>query len=192
MKSDKWQVASDKGQAAGASPLPPATNHLRIGAALFNGDHGHLADEIARLEEAGLDFIHHDVFDGHFVADLGFSPHTIAALRPLTDLTFEVHLGVTNVRHVAPQLVDAGADLIIFHAESSTMLYEDIFFVRELGVPVGLAFTLGTPLTMLEPVVSLINAALLLSRVTGEGRRSVFGATSSTQACGVSSLRRQP
>lgn len=144
---------------------------LRIGAALFNGDHGRLADEVARLEAAGLDFIHHDVFDGHFVPDLGFSPRTIAALRPLTTLPFEVHLGVTNTRHVAPQLVDAGVDLIIFHVESSTMLYEDIFFVRGLGVRVGLAFTLGTPLALLEPVITLVDAILLLSRVTGEGSR---------------------
>ncbi len=144
---------------------------LRLGAALFNGDHGRLADEIARLEAAGLDFIHHDVFDGHFVADLGFSPHTIAALRPLTALPFEVHLGVTNPRHVAQQLAEAGADLILFHVESSAMLFEDIFFVQELGVKVGLAFTLGTSLTVLEPVVTLIDSILLLSRVTGEGSR---------------------
>ena len=144
---------------------------LRLGAALFNGDHARLADEIARLEAAGLDFIHHDVFDGHFVADLGFSPRTIAALRPLTDLPFEVHLGVTNLRHVAPQVAEAGADLILFHVESSAMLFEDIFFVQDLGVKVGLAFTLGTPLTVLEPVVTLIDSILLLSRVTGEGSR---------------------
>ncbi len=148
-----------------------ADGRLRLGAALFNGDHGRLADEIARLEAAGLDFIHHDVFDGHFVADLGFSPRTIAALRPLTALPFEVHLGVTNLRHIAPQLAEAGADLILFHVESSAMLFEDIFFVQELGVKVGLAFTLGTPLTVLEPVVTLIDSILLLARVTGEGSR---------------------
>lgn len=150
---------------------PQEDPKLRIGAALFNGDHGRLADEVARLEAAGLDFIHHDVFDAHFVADLGFSPRTIAALRPLTRLPFEVHLGVTNIRHVAPQLAAAGVDLILFHVESSTTLYEDIFFVRKLGVQVGLAFTLGTPLALLEPVVTLVDAILLLSRVTGEGSR---------------------
>jgi ribulose-phosphate 3-epimerase len=109
------------------------------------------------------------VFDGHFVPDLGFSPHTIAALRPLTGLPFEVHLGVTNVRHVVPQLVDAGADLILFHVESSPMLYEDLFFVRGLGVRVGLVFTLGAALAQLDPVLTMLDAVLLLSRVTGEG-----------------------
>ena len=137
------------------------TATLRLGAALFNSDHGHLADEVARLEAAGLDFIHHDVFDGHFVGDLGFSPRTIAALRPLTDLPFEVHLGVTNVRHVAPQLADAGTDLLIFHVESVSMLYETMFFVKDLGMKVGLAFTLGTPLSQLEPVITLTDAVLL-------------------------------
>ena len=171
MKSGKLKVESG---ASEAGNLQPAPCHLRIGAALFNGDHGHLADEIARLEAAGLDFIHHDVFDGHFVPDLGFPPRTIAALRPLTTLPCEVHLGVTNVRHVAPQLVDAGTDLIIFHIESATMPYEDIFFVRELGVRVGLAFTMGTPISQLEPLVTMLDAVLLLSRVTGEGSRGAI------------------
>lgn len=149
------------------SPASP----LRLGAALFNGDHGHLADEVARLEAVGLDFIHLDVFDGHFVPDMGFSPRTIAQLRRLGRLPFEVHLGVKNLRHVAPRLADAGVDLILFHVESSTMLYEDLFFVRELGVRVGLAITLGTPISVLEAVISQLDAVLLLSRVTGEGSR---------------------
>lgn len=144
---------------------------LRLGSALFNGDHGRLAEEVARLEAAGLDFIHLDVFDGHFVSDLGFPPRTIAALRPLTQLPFEVHLGAIDPLRFVPYLAEAGADLIILHVESITMLYEAVFTVREYGVRVGLAFTLGTSLALLEPVVSLIDAVLLLSRVTGEGAR---------------------
>ncbi|NJN97786.1 MAG: ribulose-phosphate 3-epimerase [Anaerolineales bacterium] len=144
---------------------------IRLGAALFNGDHGRLADEVARLEAAGLDFLHLDVFDGHFVSDLGFPPRTIAALRPLTRLPFEVHLGAIDPLRFVPHLADAGVDLIIFHVESVAMLYEAIFNIRERQVKVGLAVTLGTPVTVLEPVISRIDAVLLLSRVTGEGTR---------------------
>jgi len=144
---------------------------LRLGAALFNGDHGRLAEEVTRLEEAGLDFIHLDVFDGHFVSDLGFPPRTIATLRPLTALPFEVHLGAVDPLRFVPHLVQAGVDLILFHIESVPMLYETIFMVREQGVKAGLAVTLGTPVSHVEPVISLLDAVLLLSRVTGEGSR---------------------
>lgn len=142
---------------------------FRLGAALFNGDHARLADEVARLEEAGLDFIHHDVFDGHFVSDLGFPPRTIAALRPLTKLPFEIHLGAVDPMRFVPHLADAGTDLLIFHLESVAMLYEAIFKVKQHKIRVGLAVTLGTPMTALEPVITLVDAVLLLSRVTGEG-----------------------
>jgi ribulose-phosphate 3-epimerase len=144
---------------------------LRLGAALFNGYHARLGEEIARLEAAGLDFIHHDVFDGHFVSDLGFPPRTIAALRPLTKLPFEVHLGAVDPMRFVPHLAEAGTDLLIFHLESVAMLYEAIFKVREHNINVGLAVTLGTPMAALEPVITLIDAVLLLSRVTGEGVR---------------------
>jgi ribulose-phosphate 3-epimerase len=146
-------------------------SQIRLGAALFNGDHGRLADEVARLEAAGLDFLHLDVFDGHFVSDLGFPPRTIAALRPLTRLPFEVHLGAVDPLRFVPHLAESGVDLIIFHVESVVMLYEAIFNIREHKVKVGLAVTLGTPVTVLEPVISRIEAVLLLSRVTGEGTR---------------------
>jgi len=144
---------------------------VRLGAALFNGDHGHLADEVRRLEAAGLDLIHLDVFDGYFVADLGFPLRTIAALRPLTKLPFEVHVGVRDPRRFIAPLVEAGADLILLHIESVAMPYEALFHVRQHNVCAGLAVTLGTPVSVLEPVIADMDAVLLLSRVTGEGVR---------------------
>ncbi len=142
---------------------------LRLGAALFNADHTRLGAEVARLEGAGLDFIHLDVFDGRFVSDLGFAPRTIAALRPLTHLPFEVHLGSIEPLRFIPPLAAAGSDLIIFHLESVAMVYEAVFLAREYNIKVGLAVTLGTPLVVVEPVIDLVDAVLLLSRVTGEG-----------------------
>ena len=144
---------------------------VRLGAALFNGDHGRLAEEVARVEAAGLDFIHLDVFDGYFVPDSGFAPRTIAALRSLTRLPFEVHLGVKEPLRFASSLVDAGVDLILAHIESTQLIHETLFAIRALGVRVGVALALGTALAFVEPLIGQVDAILLLSRVTGEGAK---------------------
>lgn len=159
------------GTPARTSAPVPAAPAVRLGAALFNGDHGRLADEVARLEKAGLDFIHLDVFDGYFVPDVGFSPRTIAALRRLSRLPFEVHMGVSEPMRFIPALAEAGADLILFHIESARMPFETAFAVRSLKVRAGVALSLGTPLSVLEPLLGSIDAVLLLSRVTGEGTK---------------------
>jgi ribulose-phosphate 3-epimerase len=157
-----------------AHKQPNAPRAIRLGGALFNADHGRLAEEIRRLEASGLDFVHIDVYDGHFVSDLGFPPRTVEALRPLTTLPFEVHLGARDPVRFVPALAQAGADAVICHIECMSMAYEDIFKIRACGVKVGLAFSLGTSLETLKPVAAFVDAVLLLSRVTGEGS---FGAS---------------
>jgi ribulose-phosphate 3-epimerase len=144
---------------------------LRIGSAFFNADHTHLAGELLRLEQAGIDFLHFDVFDGHFVNELAFAPRTIEALRKLTALPFEVHLAANDPLRFLPALARSGVNLVFLPAESTPLLYEAIFSVREQGLKVGLCLALATPLAVLEPVLSLLDAVLLLGRVTGEGAR---------------------
>jgi len=152
----------------------PPPRGVRLGAALYNGDHARLGDEIGRLEAAGLDFVHLDVFDGHFVPDIGFAPRTIAALRPLTKLAFEVHLGAAEPLRILPALVEAGVDLVLIHIESLPLPYEALRLARTYGCKIGLALTLGTSISHLGPVVTLVDSVLLLSRVTGEGAQGSF------------------
>ena len=160
-----WQ--SNRPISSRAGPMGKAM--LRIGAALFNGDHGRLTEEVKRLEQAGLDFIHFDVYDGNFVADLGFAPRTIESLRPLTDLPFEIHLGVTNPDSLIPALIDSGSNRILCHIESMQLVYESLYKMKQSGVQIGLAFTVGTFIGKIDSVLNMIDSVLLLSRVTGEG-----------------------
>jgi hypothetical protein len=86
------------------------SEHVRIGSAIFNADHGHLADAVTGLDRAGIDFIHWDVFDAHFIPDLGFPPRTLQAVRSLTQVPFEVHLAVADLRTFIAPLAKAGAN----------------------------------------------------------------------------------
>src|SRR5688572_9505957 len=115
---------------------------FRIGAALFNADHTRLGEELRRTEAAGVDFIHLDVFDGYFVPDQGFPARTIKALRPLSQLPFEVHLAADEPTRFLPALADAGVDLVFLPAESTPLLYETIYTVREKGMKAGLCLAL--------------------------------------------------
>lgn len=151
--------------------LATEASPLRLGAALFNGDHARLGDELQRLDEARLDFVHLDVFDGTLVPDLAFPPRTIAALRPLTRLPFEAHVASSEPLRLLPALAEAGVERILFHVEGAPMVHETVFSIRELGMSPGVALGLGAPLAWLQSALPLVDAVLLLSRVTGEGAR---------------------
>jgi len=143
----------------------------RIGAALFNADHTRLGEELRRTEAAGVEFFHMDVFDGYFVPDQAFPARTIKSLRPLSRLPFEVHLAVNEPLRFLPALADAGVDLVFLPAESTPLLYETVYAVRERGMQAGLCLALGTPLSLLPATLPMLDAVLLLGRVTGEGKR---------------------
>lgn len=144
---------------------------VRIGSALFNADHTRLGEELRRAESAGVDFFHFDVFDGYFVSGQGFPARTVKWLRPLSQLPFEVHLAANEPLRFIEQLADAGVDLVFLPAESTRLLYEAIYAVRELKIKVGLCLALGTPLDLLSATLPMLDAVLLLGRVTGEGAR---------------------
>ncbi|HET7771038.1 MAG TPA: hypothetical protein VFN74_19855, partial [Chloroflexota bacterium] len=136
-----------------------------------NADHTRLAAELHAVEQAGLDFLHLDVFDGYAVPDQGFPARTIAALRPLTKLPFEVHLTARDPLRFVPQLAAAGVNLIFLPAETTPFLYEATYELRQRSLQPGICLALGTPLTVLEPILPMVQSVLLLGRVTGEGPR---------------------
>ncbi|MBV9470118.1 MAG: hypothetical protein JOZ57_12855, partial [Abitibacteriaceae bacterium] len=144
---------------------------VRLGSALFNANHTRLGEELKRVAAAGIDFLHFDVFDGYFVPDQAFPARTIQALRHLTQLPFEVHLAANEPMRFLDALAKAGVDLVYLPAESTPLVYETIYAVREKGMKAGLCLALGTPLSLLSSTLPMLDAVLLLGRVTGEGQR---------------------
>jgi len=142
---------------------------IEIVPSVLPADFSNLGEECRRLGEAGVDRIQWDVMDGNFVPNLTFGPDVIAACRPHTDVRFEAHLMVADPDLMAAQYVDAGCDLLIVHAESSTHLHRTLARVRELGAAAAVALNPSTPITAVENVLDLVEMVLVMTVNPGFG-----------------------
>ncbi len=132
-------------------------------------DFGNLADEVGRLEAAGVKAIHLDVMDGHFVPNLSFGLPLVEAIRRLTDLPLDVHLMISNPGDYLSRYVEAGADLLTIHTEvidDARPLLEEI---RSLGAGAGLALNPPTPVAAIETALPACDFVLVMSVMPGFG-----------------------
>lgn len=135
-------------------------------------DFGNLEREIARLEEAGVQALHLDVMDGHFVPNLTYGMPIVAGIRKLTKLPIDVHLMIAQPSKYVSQFVDAGADCLTIHAEIEEDLTEVLESIRSSGVSSGLALNPETPLQMVDRVLPLCDLLLIMSVNAGFGGQS--------------------
>lgn len=140
-----------------------------IAPSILSADFTRLAAELEDLERAGADVIHVDVMDGHFVPNLTFGPPVIRALRPLTDLPFDVHLMIEEPDRHLDEYREAGADWISVHAEAVPHLHRTLGRIHDLGALPGVAVNPGTPLSAVEEVLPECHHVLLMSVNPGFG-----------------------
>jgi len=140
-----------------------------IAPSILSADFGRLAEQVSEAAEAGADWIHVDVMDGHFVPNITIGPAVTSAVRQATDLPVDVHLMIEEPDRYLSAFTDAGADYITVHQEVCTHLHRTIERIRNLGVHPGVTLNPATSLEALAEVIHEVDLALVMSVNPGFG-----------------------
>ncbi len=136
---------------------------VKIAPSILSADFSRLGDEIKAVEDAGADWIHVDVMDGHFVPNITIGPPVIESIRKVTKLPLDVHLMIEHADCYIKSFAEAGADLLTVHVEACPHLNRTLQTIRELNVRAGVVLNPATPLSSLEEVLHEIDMVLLMS-----------------------------
>lgn len=141
----------------------------QISASLLNADHARLGDEVRRAVEGGVDSLHFDVMDGHFVDAITIGAVAVEAVRPIASVPYHAHLMVSRPLRQARAFAQAGSDLIVAHVEADDDAAEVIAAIHEAGRSAGLAINPETPVEAVLPYLGSIELLLVMSVHPGRG-----------------------
>ncbi len=142
---------------------------IKISPSILSADFTRLGEEIKAVEEAGADYIHIDVMDGHFVPNITIGPMIVKAAKKATNLPLDVHLMIENPENYIEEFVSAGSDIITVHAEACRHLHSTVGMIKKAGVKAGVSLNPATPLIFFDDILEDIDLALLMSVNPGFG-----------------------
>jgi ribulose-phosphate 3-epimerase len=142
---------------------------IKISPSILSCDFAYLAKELKAVTQAGADNIHIDVMDGHFVPNITLGPEIIKAMRPHSNLPFDVHLMINNVEKYIKPFAEAGSDMITFHIEAVQNKTELISLIKSFGKKVGVSIKPKTPAIAIKEIIDVLDLILVMTVEPGFG-----------------------
>jgi len=136
---------------------------IKTSASLMCANFCNLQEDVRKLERGGIDWLHFDIMDDHFVPNITLGPVIIEALRDKTNLPFDAHLQITDPAFFIPLISKAGCDIITFHVETTCQLFRIVDLIKKEGKKAGISLAPGTPADHLEHIISELDLVIVLT-----------------------------
>jgi len=145
---------------------------IKLAPSILSADFARLLEDVKKVEDAGCEYLHIDVMDGHFVPNITIGPGVIKSLRKNVNMVFDAHLMIENPDNYIKEFVDAGCDMIVVHQEACKHLHRTIQNIKSFGIKAGVALNPATPIETIKHVLEDVDMVLIMTVNPGFGGQS--------------------